>query len=135
MSRTTSTMAEVAVVAVTEETSLSPSLNQDAMWKMNLRSSETMESGPYIKRPKKPNCFYYIRTRTCKFGAACRFHPPRDKAGIVGRVFLNILGYPLRPNETQCAYYLRIGQCTMLDLGIIGDDKEELKRVGVFFFR
>ncbi|KAH1038206.1 hypothetical protein J1N35_039949 [Gossypium stocksii] len=139
-----------------EGTSLSPSLNQDGMWQINLRSSETMEPGPYPERPGEPDCSYYIRTGlcrfgatcrfnhppnrklaittarmkgefpervgqpecqyylktgTCKFGATCKFHHPRDKAGIAGRVSLNILGYPLRPNETECAYYLRTGQC------------------------
>lgn len=39
---------------------------------------------------------YYLKTGTCKFGATCKFHHPRDKAGIAGRVSLNILGYPLR---------------------------------------
>ncbi|XWS58828.1 hypothetical protein CRYUN_Cryun08bG0067400 [Craigia yunnanensis] len=152
MSRT----ASAAAVAVTEGTSLSPSLNQDAMWQMNLRSSETMESDPYPERPGEPDCSYYIRTGlcrfgatcrfnhppnrklaiatarmkgefpervgqpecqyylktgSCKFGATCKFHHPRDKAGIAGRVSLNILGYPLRPNETECDYYLRTGQC------------------------
>ncbi|KAB5512353.1 hypothetical protein DKX38_029381 [Salix brachista] len=196
--------------AVTEETSMSPSLSEDAMWQMNLRSSEAMEAGPYPERPGEPDCSYYIRTGlcrfgptcrfnhppnrklaiatakmmgefperigqpecqyklvralnvlrkvitlkfcenqmgllgmhemllaiidgclkyylktgTCKFGATCKFHHPRDKAGVSGRVSLNILGYPLRPNcskayrlvkafdgEIECAYYLRTGQC------------------------
>ncbi|XP_022745477.1 zinc finger CCCH domain-containing protein ZFN-like isoform X2 [Durio zibethinus] len=150
------TAAAAAAAAVTEGTSLSPSLNQDAMWQMNLRSGEIMESGPYPEHPGEPDCSYYIRTGlcrfgatcrfnhppnrklaiaaarmkgdfpervgqpecqyylktgTCKFGATCKFHHPRDKAGIAGRVSLNILGYPLRPNETECAYYLRTGQC------------------------
>lgn len=60
---------------------------------------------------------YYLKTGTCKFGATCKFHHPRDKAGIAGRVSLNILGYPLRPvrisffsfnslqyNDTLCQY-------------------------------
>ncbi|KAJ6422416.1 hypothetical protein OIU84_027387 [Salix udensis] len=142
--------------AVTEETSMSPSLSEDAMWQMNLRSSETMEAGPYPERPGEPDCSYYIRTGlcrfgptcrfnhppnrklaiatakmmgefperigqpecqyylktgTCKFGATCKFHHPRDKAGVSGRVSLNILGYPLRPGEVECVYYLRTGQC------------------------
>ncbi|KAJ6697082.1 hypothetical protein OIU85_003446 [Salix viminalis] len=142
--------------AVTEETSMSPSLSEDAMWQMNLRSSETMEAGPYPERPGEPDCSYYIRTGlcrfgptcrfnhppnrklaiatakmmgefperigqpecqyylktgTCKFGATCKFHHPRDKAGVSGRVSLNILGYPLRPGEIECVYYLRTGQC------------------------
>ncbi|MQL78372.1 hypothetical protein Taro_010800 [Colocasia esculenta] len=54
---------------------------------------------------------YYLKTGTCKFGATCKFHHPKDKAGISGIAQLNILGYPLRPNENECAYYLRTGQC------------------------
>ncbi|KAL5138955.1 Zinc finger CCCH domain-containing protein ZFN-like [Glycine soja] len=54
---------------------------------------------------------YYLKTGTCKFGATCKFHHPKDQAGIAGRVALNILGYPLRPNEPECTYYLRTGQC------------------------
>ncbi|KAL6132426.1 hypothetical protein ACLB2K_064669 [Fragaria x ananassa] len=151
--------ASAAVPVTDEAPSLSP---QDAMWQMNLRSSETMEPGPYPERAGEPDCSYYIRTGlcrfgatchfnhppnrklaiatarmkgefpervgqpecqacifvkyylktgTCKFGATCKFHHPRDKAGIAGRVALNILGYPLRPNEIECAYYLRTGQC------------------------
>ncbi|KAI8031809.1 hypothetical protein LOK49_LG01G00070 [Camellia lanceoleosa] len=143
--------------AVTDPpSSLSPPLDEDTLWQMNLRSSEIMESGPYPMREGEPDCSYYIRTglcrfgaacrfnhppnrklaiatsrmkgefperigqpecqyylktATCKFGATCKFHHPRDKAGIAGRVPLNILGYPHRPNETECAYYLRTGQC------------------------
>ncbi|KAF6170031.1 hypothetical protein GIB67_042836 [Kingdonia uniflora] len=139
-----------------ERSSLSPSVDEDTMWHMNLRPNETMESGPYPERPGEqdctyyirtglcrfgmscrfnhppnrklaiaaarikggyperigqPECQYYLKTGTCKFGATCKFHHPRDKAGIAGRVVLNILGYPLRPNETECPYYLRTGQC------------------------
>ncbi|KAF9670417.1 hypothetical protein SADUNF_Sadunf13G0066100 [Salix dunnii] len=146
----------VGLPVVTEGTSMSQSLSEDAMWQMNLRSSETMDAGPYPVRPGEPDCSYYIRTGlcrfgatcrfnhppnrklaiaaarmkgefperigqpecqyylktgTCKFGATCKFHHPRDKAGISGRVSLNILGYPLQPNEIECAYYLRTGQC------------------------
>ncbi|XP_043709108.1 zinc finger CCCH domain-containing protein ZFN-like isoform X3 [Telopea speciosissima] len=140
----------------TEESMISPSLDEDAMWQMNLRQNETMESGQFPERPGEPDCAYYLRTGlcrfgmtcrfnhppnrklavatarikggyperigqlecqyylktgTCKFGATCKFHHPRDKAGISGRVPLNMLGYPLRPNEKECAYYLRTGHC------------------------
>lgn len=146
----------ISRAAVSEGTSLSPSLSEDAMWQINLRSSETMESMRYPEHPGEPDCSYYIRTGlcrfgatcrfnhppnrklaiatarmkgeyperigqpecqyylktgTCKFGATCKFHHPREKAGIAGRVSLNILGYPLRSNESECAYYLRTGHC------------------------
>ncbi|KAM0037627.1 putative transcription factor C3H family [Helianthus debilis subsp. tardiflorus] len=67
--------------------------------------------GEYPERAGQPECQYYLKTGTCKFGATCKFHHPRDKAGIAGRVSLNVLGYPLRTNEAECAYYLRTGQC------------------------
>ncbi|KAH7670432.1 CCCH-type Zn-finger protein [Dioscorea alata] len=131
-------------------------IDDETMWQMNLRQSDSMESGPYPERPGEPDCAYYIRTGlcrfgmtcrfshppnrqlalaaarlkggyperigqpecqyyiktgTCKFGATCKFHHPKDKAGIAGKVQLNILGYPLRPNEKECAYYLRTGEC------------------------
>lgn len=39
---------------------------------------------------------YYLKTGTCKFGATCKYHHPREKAGSTGRVLLNVLGLPLR---------------------------------------
>ncbi|URE22423.1 zinc finger CCCH domain-containing protein [Musa troglodytarum] len=67
--------------------------------------------GGYPERVGQPECQYYLKTGTCKFGAICKFHHPKEKAGIAGRVQLNILGYPLRPNEKECAYYIRTGEC------------------------
>ncbi|KAJ3671910.1 hypothetical protein LUZ60_007989 [Juncus effusus] len=67
--------------------------------------------GEYPQRAGQPECQYYLKTGTCKFGATCKFHHPREKAGIIGRVQLNVLGLPLRPEEKECAYYLRTGQC------------------------
>ncbi|THF96011.1 hypothetical protein TEA_027276 [Camellia sinensis var. sinensis] len=70
--------------AVTDApSSLSPPLDEDTLWQMNLRSSEIMESGPYPMREGEPDCSYYIRTGLCRFGAACRFnHPPNRKLAI-----------------------------------------------------
>ena len=45
---------------------------------------------------------YYLKTGTCKFGATCKYHHPRDKAGSTGRVHLNVLGLPLRPVSGLC---------------------------------
>ncbi|KAG0503074.1 hypothetical protein HPP92_003146 [Vanilla planifolia] len=67
--------------------------------------------GGYPERIGQPECQYYLKTGTCKFGPTCKFHHPKEKAGITGRVQLNVAGYPLRPDEKECAYYLRTGQC------------------------
>nr|GMC52078.1 zinc finger CCCH domain-containing protein ZFN-like isoform X1 [Ipomoea batatas] len=53
--------------------------------------------GEYPERVGQPECQYYLKTGTCKFGITCKFNHPREKAGIAGRVALNVLGYPLRP--------------------------------------
>ncbi|KAG2557640.1 hypothetical protein PVAP13_8NG213620 [Panicum virgatum] len=63
--------------------------------------------GEYPQRNGQPEC----QTGTCKFGATCKFHHPREKAAMATRVQLNELGYPFRPSEKECAYYLRTGQC------------------------
>nr|CAB3491528.1 unnamed protein product [Digitaria exilis] len=76
---------------------------------MNL--GEAMEMGPYPERavaaarmkgeyPQRtgqPDCQYYLKTGTCKFGATCKFHHPREKAAMATRVQFNELGYPFRP--------------------------------------
>lgn len=40
---------------------------------------------------------YYMRTGTCKFGASCKYHHPKQGGGSVSPVHLNYYGYPLRP--------------------------------------
>ena len=37
---------------------------------------EVQHAEAFPKRPDQPVCHYYMRTGTCKFGAACRFHHP-----------------------------------------------------------
>ncbi|KAL7109635.1 hypothetical protein ACP275_06G186300 [Erythranthe tilingii] len=151
-------MSRVSVTAVASSSSMHPHPHhhQDALWQMNMKSTEPMDSGLYPVREDEPDCSYYIRTGlcrfgvtcrfnhppnrklaiatakmkgeypermgqsecqyylktgTCKFGATCKFDHPREKAGIAGRVALNVLGYPIRANEMECAYYMRNGQC------------------------
>ncbi|KAK4761499.1 hypothetical protein SAY87_029383 [Trapa incisa] len=76
-----------------------------------LAIANAIMKGEYPERPGQPECQYYLKTGTCKFGATCKFNHPKDKAGIAGRVSLNVLGYPLRPDEVECSYYLRTGEC------------------------
>lgn len=39
---------------------------------------------------------YYMRTGSCKFGASCKYHHPRQAAGSATPVPLNYYGYPMR---------------------------------------
>lgn len=43
------------------------------------------------------NLQYFMKTGTCKFGASCKYHHPRQGGGSVSPVALNYYGYPLRP--------------------------------------
>ncbi|XP_043722092.1 zinc finger CCCH domain-containing protein ZFN-like isoform X2 [Telopea speciosissima] len=96
--------------ADTEESTLSPSLDEDAMWKMNLRASETMESGPFPERSGEPDCAYYLRTGLCRFGMTCRFnHPPNRKLAVAAARIRG--GYPERIGQPECQYYLKTGMC------------------------
>ncbi|PPR86998.1 hypothetical protein GOBAR_AA33688 [Gossypium barbadense] len=86
-----SRIASAVAVAVTE----------DVMWQMNLRSSETMESGYYPERPGEPDCSYYIRTGLCRFGATCRFnHPPNRKLAIAAARMKG--EFPERVGQPEC---------------------------------
>ncbi|MQM10107.1 hypothetical protein Taro_042999, partial [Colocasia esculenta] len=53
---------------------------------------------------------YFLKTGTCKFGATCKYHHPRDRLPAM-HVMLNMLGLPMRPEEKSCPYYLRTGSC------------------------
>ncbi|KAG4203271.1 hypothetical protein ERO13_A05G391200v2 [Gossypium hirsutum] len=80
------------------------------MWQINLRSSETMESGPYPERPGEPDCSYYIRTGLCRFGAICCFnHPPNRKLAITTARMKG--EFPERVGQPECQYYLKTGTC------------------------
>lgn len=47
----------------------------------------------------------------CKFGGSCKYHHPRQGGGSATPLALNISGYPLRPGEKECSYYVKTGQC------------------------
>ncbi|KAJ0681611.1 putative transcription factor C3H family [Helianthus annuus] len=89
---------------------LSQPLDEDALWQLNLRSSEAMESGSYPVREGEPDCSYYIRTGLCRFGATCRFnHPPNRSLAIATAKMRG--EYPERPGQPECQYYLKTGTC------------------------
>ncbi|KAK4487960.1 hypothetical protein RD792_003698, partial [Penstemon davidsonii] len=87
-----------------------PIVEEDALWQMNMRSSEQMDSEPYPVRESEPDCSYYIRTGLCRFGATCRFnHPPNRKLAIATARMKG--EYPERIGQPECQYYLKTGTC------------------------
>lgn len=51
-----------------------------------------------------------MKNGTCKFGSNCKYNHPRE-GGPVQPVALNTSGYPLRPGEKECSYYIKTGHC------------------------
>ncbi|URD84531.1 zinc finger CCCH domain-containing protein [Musa troglodytarum] len=62
-------------------------------------------------RPDQPECEFYMKTGDCKYGAACKFHHPRERLIPVPDCMLSPLGLPLRPEEPICIFYSRYGIC------------------------
>ncbi|KAG1363450.1 zinc finger CCCH domain-containing protein ZFN-like [Cocos nucifera] len=104
--------ARAAAAAVTEASSslLAPALDEETMWQMNKRGSESVESGLYPERPGEPDCAYYLRTGLCRYGLTCRYnHPPDRKLAIAAARIRG--GYPERVGQPECQYYLKTGTC------------------------
>ncbi|KAF8694094.1 hypothetical protein HU200_038554 [Digitaria exilis] len=78
------------------------------MWKMNL--GEAMEMGPYPERVGEPDCSYYMRTGTCRFGVTCKFNHPADRKLAVAAARMKG-EYPQRTGQPDCQYYLKTGTC------------------------
>ncbi|KAL6581671.1 hypothetical protein OROMI_007594 [Orobanche minor] len=109
-------MSRMSSVVTAVASSASSSLHlqypnhQDALWQMNIRSREQLDSGPFPVREGEPDCSYYIRTGLCRFGMTCRFnHPPNRKLAIATA---RVKGeYPERTGQPECQYYLKTGTC------------------------
>ncbi|KAK9757013.1 hypothetical protein RND81_01G134800 [Saponaria officinalis] len=62
----------------------------------------------FPERPGEPECQYYLKTGSCKFGTSCRYHHPPDRGAAC---FLGPLGLPLRPGTQPCTFYMQNGYC------------------------
>ncbi|RID68688.1 hypothetical protein BRARA_C00831 [Brassica rapa] len=74
------------------------------------------EAGEFPERMEQPVCQHFMRTGECKFGASCKYHHPRQGGGgggdsVTSPISFNHMGFPLRPGEKECPYYMRTGQC------------------------
>ncbi|XP_071725784.1 zinc finger CCCH domain-containing protein 37 [Rutidosis leptorrhynchoides] len=58
------------------------------------------------ERPEAPDCPYYLKTQTCKFGPRCKFNHPKDKVASLSENAL-----PDRPSEPPCVFYMKTGKC------------------------
>ncbi|KAJ6825117.1 zinc finger CCCH domain-containing protein 65-like [Iris pallida] len=70
-----------------------------------------VQTSEYPERPGQPECHFFMKTGTCKFKGACKFHHPKSRVPISPGVVLNPVGLPLRPDQTVCTHYSRHGIC------------------------
>lgn len=91
-------------------------------------------------RPGETPCAFFIKTGQCKFGGSCRFDHPENGgvdsgedgftefsgrgSSFSGSTYaeygftagdanggLNLMGFPLRPGQKPCAFYVKTGEC------------------------
>lgn len=72
----------------------------------------------YPQRPGEKDCAFYMRTRTCSFGASCKYdHPTWVPAGGIpewkeaSAASSKNETLPVRPGELDCAFYMKTGIC------------------------
>ncbi|XP_058080390.1 zinc finger CCCH domain-containing protein 66-like [Magnolia sinica] len=63
------------------------------------------------ERPDQPECQYYMKTGSCKYGPSCKYHHPKEKNAPLAMGTLGPLGLPLRPGQATCTFYSMYGIC------------------------
>eukprot|EP00250_Pteridium_aquilinum_P016309 c23042_g1_i1 orf=137-1456(+) len=73
---------------------------------------------PFPQRPGEKDCVFYMRTRTCSFGANCKYdHPAWVPAGgipdwkEVSTTTSKTQSLPVREGEPDCAFFIKTGIC------------------------
>ncbi|KAK9089765.1 hypothetical protein Scep_028847 [Stephania cephalantha] len=51
----------------------------------------------FPERPDQPECQYYMRNGSCKFGSNCKYHHPKERIVSAAPNALSAFGLPLRP--------------------------------------
>eukprot|EP00262_Sarcandra_glabra_P011551 TRINITY_DN279_c0_g3_i1.p1 TRINITY_DN279_c0_g3~~TRINITY_DN279_c0_g3_i1.p1 ORF type:complete len:449 (+),score=46.27 TRINITY_DN279_c0_g3_i1:378-1724(+) len=104
----------------TYTSTLSPSSSTDALGSNLVYDSkhhgESSSSGQvtllhFPERPDQPECQYYMKTGSCKFGPTCKYHHPKERIASMGMNTVGPLGLPLRPGQVVCTYYSMYGIC------------------------
>ncbi|KAL5700065.1 hypothetical protein ACHQM5_025564 [Ranunculus cassubicifolius] len=65
----------------------------------------------FPERPEQPECQYYMKTGTCKFGPTCKYHHPKERMAPMAAGTLGPYGLPLRPGQAVCTFYSMYGIC------------------------
>uniref|UniRef100_A0A0C9RL26 TSA: Wollemia nobilis Ref_Wollemi_Transcript_12886_3158 transcribed RNA sequence n=1 Tax=Wollemia nobilis TaxID=56998 RepID=A0A0C9RL26_9CONI len=78
------------------------------------RMDNSLDLPIYPQRPGEKDCTHYMVTRTCKFGAKCKFDHPTwvPAGGIPDWKEVSSSGPPPeRPGEPECPHYMKTGMC------------------------
>eukprot|EP00954_Amorphochlora_amoebiformis_P025262 1371848-Amorphochlora_amoeboformis.AAC.1 len=88
-----------------------------------------MNAQGYPKRPECEVCQYYAKTGSCSFGSTCKYHHPEleelealkkegkeeeakdEQYNPADPAEMNSKGFPLRPDQPTCTYYLKFQTC------------------------
>jgi len=102
--------------------------NEDAI---GMDAASELNSVGLPSRPGEQICAFYLKTGQCKFGQQCKFdHPEEYSKGGAGMTATTVAmapptmhierpqaevltsqGLPSRPGQTECAFYMKVGQC------------------------
>lgn len=84
----------------------------DGMTRMgNVSAPKKVSDCDHPERPGQPECQFFMKTGTCKFQSACKFHHPKSRHPKVADISISSIGLPLRPDQPVCAHYSRHGVC------------------------
>ncbi|KAK1267835.1 Zinc finger CCCH domain-containing protein 12 [Acorus gramineus] len=62
-------------------------------------------------RPDQPDCQYFMKNGSCKFGPSCKYHHPKERITSLSTNALGAYGLPRRPGQSICTYYTTYGSC------------------------
>ncbi|XP_042442347.1 zinc finger CCCH domain-containing protein ZFN-like isoform X1 [Zingiber officinale] len=77
---------------------------------MNDLRSSSSTSGIFPERPDEPDCEYYMKTGSCKYGSSCKYNHPKGR-NQEADCAIGPYGLPLRPGLPTCKYYAANGNC------------------------
>jgi len=75
-------------------------------------------------RPGVNTCAFFTKTGTCSYGSTCKWSHPesgvgggdptmgKSRGGTTAANELNSMGYPIRPSEKECAFFVKNGKCS-----------------------
>ncbi|XP_020253351.1 zinc finger CCCH domain-containing protein 65-like [Asparagus officinalis] len=84
---------------------------RDTMHKGNGSAPKHAPDAEYPERPGQPECQFFMKTGTCKFKTACKFHHPKSRLPKTSGVNVSPVGLPLRPDQPICTHYNRHRIC------------------------